>query len=192
MSSKAPPSPTRRHRQGSALLIVVALLGFLTLFSTAFPGLTALQSVTTRRFTARLQAHYLARAGIEMAIGDLTQAPGAILETIGHVPIHSSHSFSPDEVVETIVLPAQLLLENGSLAPLDEPLQEWLRSFLAPILRLDRPDKPALGQPAKAPRIIIIAYGRAGGERRLKAAACIAVLAQMTATGPSIVCRIER
>jgi hypothetical protein len=181
----------RRHQQGTALLVVVGLLGFLTLFASAFPGLTALQAIMTRRFTARIQAHYLARAGIEIALGDLADSSSAATRPTLETAVRSSHSFSENEGVDLVVLPAQSLLETTSLAPLNAAQLRRLRSFYTPLLNLTAKAEPGGSPKIQMPRMLIVAKGRAGAGKRRTSTVMIAVLAEWSTTTPTVICWFE-
>lgn len=58
-------------KRGSALILALGVLVVISLFATAFLGLTGIEMRIAERFAARGRAHYLARAGVKRAISQL-------------------------------------------------------------------------------------------------------------------------
>jgi type II secretory pathway component PulK len=60
-------------RKGIALILVLGILMIVSLFVTAFLGLMNLETRMAKQFVYRLKAHYLAQAGVEMALAQLAR-----------------------------------------------------------------------------------------------------------------------
>jgi len=60
-----------RGQRGLVLVVAIGLLLALSLFVSILPAMMRLDLALSRSFAVRTRAHYLARAGVEVALGEL-------------------------------------------------------------------------------------------------------------------------
>jgi hypothetical protein len=191
MSFTSAIASVRRGQRGSALLVVVGLLGVLTIIAGAFPGLSAMQSIMARRVLNRMRAGYLARAGVQIALADLS-APGHVKGALADGLLQATHEFPENARVETAVFPAKQL--ESTILP--ELLGKPRKARLQAIYDALPVANPETGNPmtssAQSFRMIIVSQGRVDGVTRLKSMATVAVLTELRPlAAPVIICWLE-
>jgi hypothetical protein len=150
-----------------------------------------MQSIMTRRFLNQMRARYLARAGVQIALADLS-APDYVKRGATNGILRSTHEFPENERVETAVFPAGRLGTPPMDSLLSKPQQARLQAIYD-ALPMENPDTGnALALPVQPFRMIIVAQGRAEGVRRVRSTATVAVLTeQIPSSAPSIICWLE-